>query len=389
MIRSARALTLLTSTLAAVLAAGVGCPAPEHAYPCASDRDCDDARPCTDQRCQAGSCVYADKPQGTTCGPGGLTCDDRGRCAGCTADDQCGASSACMSAACADHECIVTDMVTPPDTQHGDCLRPSCDANGALVDAPDPSDVPDDDGDPCTDEVCGDTGPAHVLSASGKSCGPGDAHCDDTGSCVSCADGVQDGDEEDVDCGGACPLRCGGADCEDGSVCQSGGCRFGQCLSAIGGACTDNAACVTSLCSAYKCAPCSTELPCPGGAACDAGACKAPWGAPCVANADCGGGLCNPATSLCQKGYGADCAAGDQCDSGWCNALGAPQVCASCTDNSQCYAAYGGLESHVCVKQVGATYGNCALPKGAYCSPGYKLCAPGLTCKGFPLRCLL
>lgn len=64
-----------------------------------------------------------------------------------------------------------------------DCEVLRCSSLGEPVAADDPSDLPSDDGNPCTDEVCDDNGPAHPPLASGTSCGDGGT-CNGTGDCV-------------------------------------------------------------------------------------------------------------------------------------------------------------------------------------------------------------
>src|SRR5436190_21807805 len=44
-----------------------------------------------------------------------------------------------------------------------------------------------------------------------------------------CSDGVRDGDESDVDCGGACPLCPTGGSCMNDGDCESNQCVDGAC----------------------------------------------------------------------------------------------------------------------------------------------------------------
>ena len=48
---------------------------------------------------------------------------------------------------------------------------------------------------------------------------------------VSCADGLHNGDETDVDCGGSCPPCAEGLQCNEPSDCSSGNCEGGICAS--------------------------------------------------------------------------------------------------------------------------------------------------------------
>jgi len=60
------------------------------------------------------------------------------------------------------------------------------------------------------------------------------ATCESPGT-NSCADGVGDGTETDVDCGGACPRCVNGKHCTSGDDCQAGECAAGVCTNGSGG----------------------------------------------------------------------------------------------------------------------------------------------------------
>jgi hypothetical protein len=47
--------------------------------------------------------------------------------------------------------------------------------------------------------------------------------------CVSCSDGLEDGDETGVDCGGSHCLKCTGETCMGYSECKSQDCKQGTC----------------------------------------------------------------------------------------------------------------------------------------------------------------
>ncbi len=51
----------------------------------------------------------------------------------------------------------------------------------------------------------------------------------------SCSDGIKDGDETDVDCGGSCPACAGGKACLHGSDCRSGSCLNNVCAGGVSG----------------------------------------------------------------------------------------------------------------------------------------------------------
>ncbi|HET6584556.1 MAG TPA: hypothetical protein VFG69_13935 [Nannocystaceae bacterium] len=110
----------------------------------------------------------------------------------------------------------VTVTVTETDSAGGDC-------NNGIQDG-DETDV--DCGGPC-DDKCGN----------GQGCGSAQdcmsGVCADDGTCTppSCDDGIQNGDETDVDCGGSCPTKC---DTNDGCIvdadCDSMNCDEGTGL---------------------------------------------------------------------------------------------------------------------------------------------------------------
>jgi hypothetical protein len=82
----------------------------------------------------------------------------------------------------------------------GDCLRNQCDGQGSLVSIADDNDVPADDGNQCTTEVCGGGTPSHPATAAGTTCDQGGgAKCDGAGFCVACL-AASDCPGTDTDC---------------------------------------------------------------------------------------------------------------------------------------------------------------------------------------------
>lgn len=227
----------------------------------------------------------------------------------CMSDAECGATTECEAHACVGGKCQTTEapagslaMMQLP----GDCQRRTCDGHGNLETVLDPSDVPPDDGNPCTDEVCGADGAAlHQSSMPESACmnGTNAGVCDGLGSCVecvsnadclagdhprcdsgahaciSCSNGVADTDELGVDCGGSCPLKCVLEGCAADPECSSGHCSGGQCRLANAQACTGNAQCTSLHCVAQgptkTCQACNGSSPCSSGQ-CVSGACTAP-----------------------------------------------------------------------------------------------------------------
>jgi hypothetical protein len=163
----------------------------------------------------------------------------------------------------------------------------------------------------CAGKACGPDGCK-------GSCAPGCAEpaevCTAQGQCVpaSCTDGVRNGDETDIDCGGSCPPCTSGqacsvhADCEPPAICGGGG-TPGVC----------GATCTPRTCAA-------------AGANCG------------VIEDGCGGFVdCGP----CQSGQA-------------CGIGGVPNVCAACELTAECQAAIAaGLAVRCC--NGSCVIGNC------------------------------
>lgn len=177
----------------------------------------------------------------------------------CTAAAECpAASGACQTAACTDGACGFDDveagtLVTDPTA--GDCKRAECDGGGAVRLVNDDTDS--DDGNECTTDSC-DGGVARHDVTVGATCGAGGT-CNDAGACVECATGedcpsgvcspefkclapacddlTKNGDESDVDCGGATCAPCAiGKACGADTDCDATGdnaCRLHMCASNV------------------------------------------------------------------------------------------------------------------------------------------------------------
>ena len=186
----------------------------------------------------------------------------------------------------------------------------------------------------------------------------------------ACADGAQNGDESDVDCGGSCPDCPDGGACNSGSDCVSGVCSGGVCQAPT---CSDGVqnGTETGLDCGDTCPPCPAGQGCVTGADCQTGVCT---GGICAAgtctdgvqnqdesDVDCGG-VCGGCPD------GGACGAGSDCQSGVCTG-GVCQVptctdgvenqdetdtdcggatCPSCPDGSDCVVA-SDCQNGVCV----------------------------------------
>ena len=202
----------------------------------------DDGNDCTAESCEAGAPVFSDEPLGTSCGASG-TCDGDGRCVGCNSPADCpGSDSVCRIRTCIDNMCGVRDTPfgEPLGEQiTGDCQRVVCDGAGGTTTMADDTDLPDDDGNACTEPICSSGAPGFSNSAANTACDSnGGAVCDGAGACVQCTTASQCPDTDTE-----CQVRsceegtCGVIDVDHGtalSVQVVGDCQEVQCDGAGG-----------------------------------------------------------------------------------------------------------------------------------------------------------
>jgi sugar lactone lactonase YvrE len=160
-------------------------------------------------------------------------------------------------------------------------------------------------------------------------CGPGQRCLEST--CydipTSCQDGVRNGTETDIDCGGSCGPCTGAAACQHNDDCATGICTGGVCRTPT---CTDQAKNGSETdvdCGGGACPACPDNRSCQQGSDCTSGVCttsvcRAPSCTDGVKNGletdvDCGGGACPacPNNATCQ--VGGDCMS-STCISGVC-----------------------------------------------------------------------
>jgi hypothetical protein len=125
---------------------------------------------------------------------------------------------------------------------------------------------------------------------------------------AGCVDGVKNGTESAIDCGGSCPPCADGLACASGADCANDVCAAGLCAAP---SCADGArnGVETGLdCGGVSCAPCAAGQGCDGGSdctslVCTAGLCQSPSCSDAIQNGgetglDCGGpcAACAPAT---------------------------------------------------------------------------------------------
>jgi len=262
---------------------------------CTTDADCEDGEVCVGGACVPGSCndgIQNGAETDVDCGGGECpTCPDGG---GCQTD------SDCQSGNCVDGTC----QPVPPTCSDGI-------QNGAETDV-------DCGGGTCP--TCPDGGGCQT----GSDC--------DSGVCVdgvcqpaSCTDGIRNGAETDVDCGGGeCPTCPDGGGCQTDSDCESGVCVDGTCQP-VGPTCTDGIQNGTETdvdCGGGACPACPDGGGCQTGSDCDSGVCVDGICQPASCtdgirngtetDVDCGGGTC----PTCPDGGG--CQTDSDCQSGVC-----------------------------------------------------------------------
>lgn len=177
-----------------------------------------------------------------------------------------------------------------------------------------------------TDVDCGGAGscprcPAGAMCGSGSDCAT--LLCSG-GVCISCTDGVQNGSETDVDCGGGlCPACSDGSTCSVGTDCQSGVCSGGTCAAP---SCTDGLhnGTETDVDCGGPCAPCPDGDGCSVADDCESGVCTSGTCAvgTCTDGVHNGGETdvdCGGETSCPRCPDGANCTAGTDCVAGICS----------------------------------------------------------------------
>ncbi|MEI8255362.1 MAG: hypothetical protein WCJ30_06775, partial [Deltaproteobacteria bacterium] len=178
-----------------------------------TDVPADDGLTCTTDTCAAGAPVHPPATVNTACAQsGGRFCNGSGLCVFCTGAAQCTAANACQTPICtAGSLCSFTAVsvgTVVANATPGDCHTSQCDGAGAItLNAVDNTDIPADDGNPCTLETCTAGAPAHPPTPAGTACGPS-LTCDGAGHC------------------GGCILA---TDCPSGNACQTRTCTSGTC----------------------------------------------------------------------------------------------------------------------------------------------------------------
>lgn len=331
--------------------------------PCETGRACLDPADCLSGSCVLGTCV----PAAPTCEDGVVNGDETDLDCGGPTCEPCGVGDTCVTwIDCLTGNCDVALTATclfPGEPSCGDGLW-----NGTESDVD------------CGGTIC-DPCPEGRACGIAEDCASGACDAWVTDLCVAtgtptCADDVRDGNESDVDCGGAdCPPCAQGEDCSSDDDCGTG-----WCDSALTGACLEPGSCDDLALNQDE-----SDVDC-GGLACD----SCDEGAVCADHGDCATAWCDPLTSLCLPDPSGACTDGlmnqaetdVDCGGGSCAPCALGATCGAHADCATAHCDAGWTD--VCVLFDAETCTNDRLDQdetatdcgGAICSP----CVDGLTC---------
>jgi hypothetical protein len=241
---------------------------------------------CKTNTCIGGVCGTTSAARTSTCSDhGGAVCDGNGDCVQCLAAGDCGPqTTACRTNTCAGSVCgTASTMIGSGCNDNGGTL---CDGNGACVACLTASDCPAQPTacrtSTCVGHACGAMNAMLGLTCSDN----GGVTCDGNGSCVAnhCSDGLRDADETDVDCGGSCGATC--TDSPTPQMCLVGGDCVSHVCSGAGTKVCQPPTCTDGVQNGSE-----TDVDC-GGAACDGTGHTCPDLAHCSVSADCVHGSC-------------------------------------------------------------------------------------------------
>lgn len=418
------------------------CPAPPNDCVVAT---CDGNNTCTTTNIMAGTACISG---------GGRACDGSGNCGACVVADDCARYlSACTQTTCTSNACAALNASKGAVcNDNGGRL---CDGSGACVECVVPTDCPAQT-TVCKTNTCDSNACATSNAAPGTACtDSGGVVCNGSGECVPlhCTDLTMDADETDLDCGGSCgatckymgpqqkclvggdcishvcagaPLLCQPPTCTDGAQngnetdVDCGGAGFGgkpACPTCADRKhCAKNGDCAHKICFGAgpgTCVSCTdgvkdgneTDTDC-GGPACDAqgNTCGTTQG--CTVAADCTSGYCPGATTCQLRPDGAACTTNTQCLHAACLAVaGGGKVCCntgcpvqtadSCGTNGQCMPGGAACADYPTGTKCGATCSGSTLTAkicngtGA-CQPGAasSACGGHLDCNSGGTACL-
>lgn len=202
----------------------------------------------------------------------------------------------------------------------------------------------------------------------------------DGGPAAACNDGVKNGGEADLDCGGTCTAKCAvGKACATGADCATGAC--GASKTCVGAAvCNDGVKNGTEAdvdCGG-SCGPCAAGKSCGISADCASGTCA---NGSCAAAASCNDGVknnteadvdCGGACAACTVGRA--CRTGNDCATANCGPNSTCVAAAACNDSikngAESDVDCGGACAACAVGRACRTAGDCATA----------ICGPNNTC---------
>ncbi|MEO7034718.1 MAG: Ig-like domain-containing protein [Polyangiaceae bacterium] len=158
------------------------------AVSCTALDECHSAGTCS---LSTGLCSNPLKSTGSACTQGGgSVCSAAGSCVPCLVAADCtGTDTECHVRTCTNNTCGVNNIALGTATAvqtAGDCQQNECDGAGQIAPFAHDADVPADDGNQCTNEVCTSGVASHPQLAAGSACSQGgDSVCDSSGACTN------------------------------------------------------------------------------------------------------------------------------------------------------------------------------------------------------------
>ncbi len=329
----------------------------------------DDGNDCTMDVCTGGVPSNPDEPQGTACGMN-LTCDGSGNCVGCLQPSDCGQDTECVTFTCSVAGTCGTSFTAAgtvtTNQAANDCQQNECDGSGNEVSVAFDSDLPLDDGNECTDDICSGGVEQHPAVPTGDPCTIGGTVCSASGVCVDC-NVAADCPGTDTDCSTRTCLgnTCGNNFTASGtptSAQTAGDCQQVQC-NGSGGTMSvafntdlppdEPNACTSEVCNAgvpehppvMNGTSCNDGNSCTQTDTCQTGVCTGSNPIVCTPLDQCHvAGTCNPGTGVCSNPNAPDgtgcsdgdgCTQTDTCQGGTCSGAN-PVVC---TPQDQCHVA--------------------------------------------------